>query len=140
MRPRAIAALLLAAGLAACADQAPLPTEPPQLRRSKPDQARVGVNVLLAEAPSEHMLEQLVEFGRLRGELPEINAVFIVARESDIPAIEALPFVLAANPDAERTGRPLDTVSAEDFLEGLSTWNLDAINVTDFGPDNRVVV
>ncbi len=139
MRPRAIAALLLAAGLAACADQAPLPTEPPQLRKSKPDQARVGVNVLLAEAPSEHMLEQLVEFGRLRGELPEINAVFIVARESDIPAIEALPFVLAANPDAERTGRPLDTVSAEDFLEGLSTWNLDAINVTDFGPDNRVV-
>ncbi len=44
-----------------------------------------------------------------------------------------------ANPDAERNGAPVDTVAASDFLDGLSTWNLDAINVTDFGFDNRQV-
>jgi subtilisin family serine protease len=33
----------------------------------------------------------------------------------------------------------VDTVAAEDFLDGLSTWDQDAINVTDFGFDNRQV-
>ena len=30
-------------------------------------------------------------------------------------------------------------MAAPDFLDGLSTWNLDAVNVTDFGFDNRTV-
>ncbi len=33
----------------------------------------------------------------------------------------------------------MDTVPATDFMDGLSTWNLDAVNVTDFGFDNRQV-
>ena len=45
----------------------------------------------------------------------------------------------AANPDAERTGAPIDTVAAADFADGLSTWNLDVIEVTDFSFDNRQV-
>ena len=52
-------------------------------------------------------------------------------------AIKALPYVAAANPDAKRTGSPVDTVPEEDFADGLSTWDLDAINVTDFGYNNR---
>ncbi len=45
----------------------------------------------------------------------------------------------AANPDAVRNGAPVDTVAATDFMDGLSTWDLDAVNVTDFGFDNRQV-
>ena len=44
-----------------------------------------------------------------------------------------------ANPDAERKEIPIDTVLVEKFADGLSTWNLDAINVTDWGFDNRQV-
>lgn len=39
----------------------------------------------------------------------------------------------AANPDAARNGAPVDTVAATDFMNGISTWDQDAINVTDFG-------
>jgi subtilisin family serine protease len=47
--------------------------------------------------------------------------------------------VAAANPDAERNGAPVDTVAATDFMDGLSTWDQDAINVTDYGFNNRQV-
>lgn len=57
----------------------------------------------------------------------------------DLSKIQSLPYVVAANSDAERNGAPVDTVAATDFMDGLSTWNLDAINVTDFGFDNRQV-
>ena len=53
--------------------------------------------------------------------------------------IQALPYVLAANPDAERDGAPIDTVEAKDFVDGMSTWDLGVINVTDFNFDNRTV-
>jgi subtilisin family serine protease len=56
-----------------------------------------------------------------------------------LAAIRALPYVAAANPDAVRTGAPVDTVIATNFGNGLSTWNLDAINVTDLDPDSRRV-
>jgi subtilisin family serine protease len=51
-------------------------------------------------------------------------------KESQLEVIQALPYVEIANPDAVRNGSPIDTVSAEDVSGGLSTWNLDAINVT----------
>jgi hypothetical protein len=57
----------------------------------------------------------------------------------DLEAIRALPYGAAANPDAERQGAPVDSVFVEDFSDGLSTWDLDAVNVTDFGFDNRQV-
>jgi hypothetical protein len=69
----------------------------------------------------------------------EIQAVTLMAKERELDRIRALPYVAAANPDAERTGAPIDTVAATDFTDGLSTWNLDAIDVTDFGFDNRQV-
>ncbi len=63
----------------------------------------------------------------------------MVARAADIPAIQALPFVVAANADAERTGQPVDAVPVPDFADGISTWNLDAVNVTEIGIGTRTV-
>jgi subtilisin family serine protease len=93
----------------------------------------IGVNALLRAAPTAAQLAELGRYGTVQGTLPEINAVFLQARASDVPAIQALPFVLAANPDAERRGAPVDAVEVSDFAAGVSTWDLDAVNVTDFG-------
>lgn len=69
----------------------------------------------------------------MTGTLEEIDAVFMRASAANLDDIRALPFVAAAGPDAERLGAPIDTVEVEDFSDGLNTWDLDAINVTDFG-------
>ncbi len=100
---------------------------------------QVRVNVLLNQDITEDALATLGTLGTVRDTLVEIDAVFMQARLGDLDAIAALPFVASVNPDAERNGAPVDTVSVEDFSNGLSTWDLDAINVTEFGSSTRVV-
>ncbi len=142
MRLRVMMAGLFLAGLAGCSDRGSLPTEPDvsmQVQGGQPDRTMVGVNVLLATAPTDDMLVQLGELGRVRGQLQGINAVLMVARQADVPAIQSLPFVAAANTDAERTGQPVDAVPVPDFANGINTWNLDAVNVTDLGVAGRTV-
>jgi subtilisin family serine protease len=90
----------------------------------------IGINVLLKWDVSNRILAELGRYGKVRDVVYELNAVTLQARADQLDAIRALPYVAAANPDAERTGAPVDTVAAEDFVDGMSTWNLDAINVT----------
>lgn len=94
--------------------------------------ANIGINVLLSEPPSDANLAVLAEHGRIRDIVAPLLAVTMQARAGELDAIRALPFVAAANPDAERKGAPVDTVAAEDFTNGRSTWDLDAVNATDF--------
>ena len=96
---------------------------------------QVKLNVVLNTDATASALAKLGEYGKVREVLYEIDAVVMQASEDSVQAIKALPFVEAANPDAERKGSPIDTVSATNFSTGLSTWNLDAINVTNFGSD-----
>jgi subtilisin family serine protease len=101
---------------------------------------QIGINVVTRVAPTPLMLAELATFGTVHGVIPEINAVLLHARSSDLPAIQRLPYVEAANPDAERKGSPVDTVPAIDFGSGINTWNLDAVNVTNLQPGaDRVV-
>ena len=99
----------------------------------------IGINVLLNTRVSGAIVAELGNYGKVRDVLLRVNALTMQAKADRLPAIQALPYVAAANPDAERTGSPIDTVAATNFANGLSTWNLDAINVTDFGFGNRVV-
>jgi len=103
-----------------------------------PDQY-IGVNVVLNTDINDDILTELGKHGKVQKLLVEIDALTMRVRESQLDALRALPFVAAANPDAERNGAPIDTVAASDFADGLSTWDLDAVNVTDFGFDNRQV-
>ncbi len=103
-----------------------------------PDQY-IGVNVVLNTDINDDILTELGKHGKVQKLLVEIDALTMRVRESQLDALRTLPFVEAVNPDAERNGAPIDTVAAEDFLDGLSTWDLDAVNVTDFGFDNRQV-
>ena len=106
---------------------------------SAPQDKLIGVNVVLKTGITKAALAELGRFGRVRDEIPVLNAVTMQALESELASIQALSFVASASPDAERKGAPVDTVPAADFMDGLSTWDLDAINVTDFGFDNRQV-
>lgn len=99
----------------------------------------IGINVLLNTEITDPILVDLGTHGKVRDLLPEINALTMQARASELDVIRALPYVEYANPDATRNGAPVDTVMATDFMNGLSTWDLDAINVTDFGFNNREV-
>ncbi|MDT8898099.1 S8 family serine peptidase [Thermanaerothrix sp. 4228-RoL] len=99
----------------------------------------IGINVLLKTEVTPSVLNDLGQYGKVRDVITEIKAVTLQARASQLPLIRSLPYVAAANPDAERQGAPVDTVAVEDFANGLSTWDLDAINVTDVGFNNRQV-
>lgn len=93
----------------------------------------VGINVLLNTAPTSGVLSDLGRYGRVRDVILQINAVTVQARVRDLETIRSLPYVAAANLDAPRGVGPLDTVAATDFTAGISTWNMDAVNITDVG-------
>ncbi len=99
---------------------------------------KVGINVLLNGPVNNAKLAGLGIHGKVLEVVPEINAVTMQAKGSKLPAIQALPYVAAANKDRKRwwlgEGGPL----VPDFSGGSTLWNLDAINVTDFGGGRTV--
>ncbi|MBE0680625.1 MAG: S8 family serine peptidase [Anaerolineales bacterium] len=100
---------------------------------------KIGINVVLNTDVTNAILADLGTRGTVRDVVYEIDALTMQIRSANLRAIQALPYVASASPDAERNGAPVDTVSVTDFMDGLSTWDQDAINVTDFGFNNRQV-
>jgi subtilisin family serine protease len=135
-----VGAILIALGLAACDTQQP-PTAPlsPSELNSALSRATIGINILLTGAATPAMLNELQRYGTVADQIPEIRAVRVIGPENNLPAIRALPFVADAARDAQVTGTPIDPLQATNFENGRSSWNLDAINVTNPGFDNRVV-
>ena len=103
------------------------------------DNGSIGVNVVLNTEITDEILAVLGDYGKVNDLIPAINSLTMKVKMDQLAEIQGLSFVESANPDAERNGSPIDTVAAEDFSDGLSTWDLDVINVTDFGFDNRQV-
>lgn len=122
-------ALALALPVVGCERSGDLTGGPQLSARLSPNQT-IGINVLLAGPPTAAQLAELGRYGNIQGKLVEINALFMRASVGDLPAIQALPYVLAANPDAEREGAPVDAVAAADFKNGFSAWDQDAVNAT----------
>lgn len=106
--------------------------------QAAPGSRQIGVNVLLNTYPSPAVLAQLGAHGTVREVLEEIGAVTLRTTESQLDDVRALSFVVAANPDAERKGSPVDTVSATHFANGLSTWDQDAVDVTNLGQGRTI--
>jgi subtilisin family serine protease len=100
---------------------------------------RIGINVSLKSDITPAILADLARHGSVLDTLPAIDALTMRVAESQLEAIRSKSYVAAANPDAERKGSPVDTVSASDFSSGFNTWNLDAVNVTNFGTNVRSV-
>jgi subtilisin family serine protease len=99
----------------------------------------IGINLLLSTDITEPILSELSAYGTVLDILPEIDALTMKINSGNLNAIRRLPYVVSANTDAVRSGSPIDKVTAENFSDGLSTWDLDAINVTDHGFDNRQI-
>ncbi len=99
----------------------------------------VNLNVVLKTDVTAEVLKVLKGQGTVLTVFEELDALTMKVREDRVAAIAALPFVESVGEDAERNGAPIDTVAADSFGDGLSTWNLDLINVTDAGFDNRKV-
>lgn len=130
-----LATLALALVLVACGT-----SDAPTLEtQARSDRGQIGVNVLLDGPLDRTELRALAQHGRILDTLPSIDALTMRADASQLDAIRALDFVVAANPDAERTTGPIETTVADELASGLSTWNLDAVDVTDVGFDNRQV-
>jgi subtilisin family serine protease len=99
----------------------------------------IGINIVLNTDINDAIMADLARFGKVRDTIVEIDALTMQIKADQLSAIQALPYVAAASPDAVRNGAPVDTVEVADFTDGLSTWDLDSVNVTDFGFDNRQV-
>ncbi|MGH9603380.1 MAG: S8 family peptidase [Terriglobales bacterium] len=99
----------------------------------------IGINVLLNRPITDAILADLKTIGNVGQKLYEIRALLMVARESQLAVIRAKPYVAAANPDAEREGKPIDTVGATNFSVAVNAWDQDAINVSNFGSFVRQV-
>lgn len=99
----------------------------------------IGINIVLNTEITDSLLGKLGLYGKVRDVLYPINALTLQAPASRLSAIQKLPFVAAANPDAERDTGPVTAAGLpEDLSDGVSTWNLDAINVTDFGSGRTI--
>lgn len=103
------------------------------------DNRIIGINVLLNTEITKDILAELGTYGTVCGVIGEIKAVMLLAKQGVLDSIKALPYVESANPDAYRYAGPVKTLPVEDLANGLSTWNMDAINVTELGFDNRQV-
>jgi len=127
----------LALGLAGCGQNT---STADQTLQSQALARTLGVNVLLNGPITPALLQELGRFGRVRDTLPSLNALTLQTTSDKLDAIRAHPAVKAANPDAERHSGPVTAAAAtESFVNGISTWNLDAVDVTEFGSTNRVV-
>lgn len=94
---------------------------------------RIGINVLLNTPVSDVLLTDLGKYGTVLEVFPQINALTMRIASNNLTLIKGLKYVSHANPDAERKGAPVDPIAITDFAGGLSTWNLDAVNVTEPG-------
>jgi subtilisin family serine protease len=99
----------------------------------------VNLNVVLKTDVTAEVLKVLKGHGTVLTVFEELDALTMKVRADKVSVIAALPFVEAIGEDAERNGAPIDTVGLADFSSGYGTWNLDVINVTNPGPNNRTV-
>lgn len=143
MKRRLILSIAAALVLGACSEQ-----QEPITGNSNPGTALAvsgtrGINVVLKGPATSAQLTELGKYGTVKKQLVEINALTMLGKESSLPAIRALPFVAAANFDAERNIPPEVSIPVSNFATlGVNTWDLDAVNVTDrvFGASNDRVI
>jgi subtilisin len=97
----------------------------------------IAINVLV-NTEVNAVIDELKVYGMVMDVIPEIKALTMRIPAERLTIIQQLSFVVAANPDAERNGAPIDGVAVTDFSAGLNTWNLDAINVTNLGAGRTI--
>ncbi len=99
---------------------------------------QIGINVLLNTAVTPALVNELKTYGKVGKIFNEINALTMLIESNKLAFLKNLSFVSSANPDVEVQASPVDAVAVSNFANGLSTWNLDAVNVTELGVGRTV--
>src|SRR5262245_50270650 len=102
------------------------------------DDDQVGVNVLLDTAATDDLLDALGEHGKVLDVIPQIRAVTLKAKQSEISSIANLAHVVSATEDVECELADAGALPVSDLSGGASHWGLDAIHVTDYGAGRTV--
>jgi subtilisin family serine protease len=99
---------------------------------------RIGINIVLAGDITNEILADLESYGTVLDLLPQIDALTMRVEESQLAMIQALPYIAGASADGEVELGSTAHVQMDDLGDGANVWNLDAINVTDFGVGRTV--
>jgi len=83
------------------------------------------VEVVLSEDLTDEILAELEDLGKITGQFGQIDGVTMDVRDSALQQVLALSFVEVAGERAERF--------VHDYSGGISTWDHDIINITDYG-------
>jgi subtilisin family serine protease len=94
--------------------------------RTRAQNQMIGINVLLNQPVTDSILQDLGRHGQVLDVISQINGVTLRARSSELSTIQTLSYVTGANPDTEG-------YAESDFSAGTNLFNLDAVNVTNFG-------
>jgi len=109
--------VLLGLAVASCTSFGPASIDP---MASDPSRSvEIVVNGVLTDA----MIAELGGYGRITDTLPQIGGVAMDTRESALGNLKKLPYVTAVGDQAERHAYAYDG--------GVSTWDLDMINITN---------
>src|SRR5918996_6021774 len=98
-------AVILLLGLAGCQPDSE-PTSPSATPSFASTSRTIGVNVILKAPATAANRTELAKYGTLLDEIPQLNAIRVRTKASQLQAIRALPFVASASPDAVRHARP----------------------------------
>ena len=140
MKRRLLLSLATALAVGACNDQQePNPTTSNPGSELASTSGTIGINVILKAPATAANRTELAKYGTLMDEIAELNAIRVRAKASQLPAIQALPFVASAGPDAVRNAKPVDAVAATNFANGFATWDQDAVNVVNVRSAGRTV-
>ena len=82
-----------------------------------------SVEIVVSGALTDAVLAELGGYGKITDTLPEIGGVTMDVRESALGSLKKLPYVAVVGEKAERHAYAYDG--------GISTWDLDMINITD---------
>ena len=74
---------------------------------------------------TDAVVAELETYGKISGRIDAIGGVVMQVSESAVPALAALSFVRQIGAPAERF--------VHDYADGISTWDLDLMNVMDLG-------
>lgn len=130
-------AVILIAGVLACGNPVANPGD--VLARGLSSNGVARLNVVLDGPVTADRMAAIAKIGAVKDIIPEINAVTVQGKGLTPASLLALPFVTAANYDAERTAGPVNPLADDSMEHGLSTWDLDAVDVTDYGVGRTAV-
>jgi subtilisin family serine protease len=99
------------------------------------DNSTERYNIVLSTEITAGVLADLEAIGNVKAVFPQINAVNMQLKDEELAELEGLSFVEAVGQDAELTveGKINEDLGQADLLDGMNTWDMDVLNVTDLG-------